>query len=118
MTAKTTLLQALLMSACLISTGLCKAEENQVAWLRDGQNDNSVHVPELDSLKDALNEIRDVVSIKESSTSAEKRDPKRPKTNNNKNTTNGDDSGVGKVDLSMPLSIGAGLVMMVVFLQY
>lgn len=50
---------------------------------------------------------------------AEKRDPKRRPGNNNKNNSTNqddDDSGVGKADISVHLSIGAGLIIMAMFL--
>ncbi|KAI1207582.1 uncharacterized protein F4807DRAFT_171908 [Annulohypoxylon truncatum] len=122
MIINTAILRAMLASTCLISIGLCEARDYQVARLRNVQNDDFARVSELEALKDTLHEIQDVIPFNERFTSTGKRDPKRkPKSSNgNKNGTDqdDDDSGVGKVDISMPLSIGAGLVIVTMLLQY
>ncbi|KAI1086024.1 hypothetical protein F5B19DRAFT_498746 [Rostrohypoxylon terebratum] len=116
MILKSTITQAVLVAACLTTTGLCEeAVGKPVAWLRGVQNRDSVHVPKLDALNQTLLEIQETTPIKENYKMTEKRDPKRRPSNtgsnaNKKNSTNQDDSGVGKADISMHLSIGVGLI--------
>ncbi|KAI2465372.1 hypothetical protein F4781DRAFT_435502 [Annulohypoxylon bovei var. microspora] len=113
MITKTTILQALLISTCLISTGSSETGQDQVAWLREVQNDDSVYVPNLERSDDAPREVHEATYIKES---AEKRDPKKKPNSNNNTTNQNDDSGAGKADMSMSSSIGVGLFVAVAFL--
>lgn len=120
MILKSIIIQAVLAAACLVTTGLCEeAVDNPVAWLRGAHSHDSVRASELDALNHTLNGIKEAVSIEENAKMAEKRDPKRRPGNNNKNNSTNqddDDSGAGKADISVRLSIGAGLIIMAMFL--
>ncbi|KAI1386025.1 uncharacterized protein F4822DRAFT_360580 [Hypoxylon trugodes] len=124
---KISILPAVLISARFISTGLAQDEENQVAWLRDVQNDESVSLAEIETLNDDSQVAEDVIPANENivalvndsiSSDIEQRDPRRRPFRNRNMTNNNKDSGVGRIDISVPLSLGVGVTIMVAFLQH
>ncbi|KAI1408006.1 hypothetical protein F5Y13DRAFT_116148 [Hypoxylon sp. FL1857] len=131
MIAKTSILRVMLVLPFLVPASLGQTQGKQVAWLRDVENDESTPLSQLKALEGNPFAGNGVFHRDESEENieasgdppifliAEKRDPKRVK--NNKNNTQNDndsDSGVGKFDISMPLSIGAGIAAMAIFLHY
>ncbi|KAI0879784.1 uncharacterized protein GGS22DRAFT_113797 [Annulohypoxylon maeteangense] len=125
MIATTAILQAMLISASLISTGRCEAGKNQVAWLQNPQNNDSMHVSGHKEMNDTRYGIPSIISINQSSVGTKKRDPKKHKPDSwsygygyGNKTHDDDESGVGKADISMPLSIGAGIVIVAMTFRY
>ncbi|KAI1139463.1 hypothetical protein F5Y05DRAFT_412561 [Hypoxylon sp. FL0543] len=132
MIAKISLLQAMLVLPCLFSAGLGKTQENRVAWLRDVKRGEPSPLSKLEPSEGTplggndvvpREEQEHVMTLVDSSVflvTAEKRDPKRPKNKGHDNDTQDDtNSGsvVGKTEISMPLSIGVGIAVVVLFLQ-
>ncbi|OTB03256.1 hypothetical protein M426DRAFT_12840 [Hypoxylon sp. CI-4A] len=106
---------AVLQILALVPTSLAQPQQKGVvAWLRDVQDG---------TLNSASHMARDVIAVKQDFTAAEKRDPKkRPSSsgsgsnnNNNNNSTQDDDddvddSGAGRADISMILSVSLGIM--------
>ncbi|KAI1370850.1 hypothetical protein F4677DRAFT_342475 [Hypoxylon crocopeplum] len=125
--------RAVLVSTCLLSTVLAQsqAQEHEIAWLRDTQREYSTSFSKLETAEDTEEETSKLlvsagndndVTVTDASISpeAQKRDPKRRPNNslnNGTNSTQDDESGAGKCNISGPLSIVAGLAIMAVILQ-
>ncbi|KAI4863302.1 hypothetical protein F4820DRAFT_427571 [Hypoxylon rubiginosum] len=112
------ILQFLLASICLAPVTLGQAQDNQVAWLRNAQDNVAVSDMKVERLADALQETRRAITADENvvallTVPSEKRDPKRkPSSGNNNSTSTDDDSGAGTTDMSLSLSIGISLAIM------
>ncbi|KAI1661860.1 hypothetical protein F4813DRAFT_385531 [Daldinia decipiens] len=118
------ILQVLLASTCLLSIGLGDAQVNRVAWL-DNVRTHDPTSPKPVAAHAASHEVEHIVLVEDGAESqvnisvfsgVGKREPRRKSHNNHSgNDTQTDDSSVGKIDISVPLSIGASLVIIIVF---
>ncbi|KAI2785056.1 hypothetical protein F4815DRAFT_451218 [Daldinia loculata] len=122
MIANWPILQVLLASTCLLSTGLGEAQVNRIAWLGNVKTHDPTS-PKPVAAHVASHEAEHIVLVEDSAESqvnvwvlsgVEKREPRRKSNHNHSgNDTRTDDSGVGKIDISVPLSIGASLMIIV-----
>ncbi|KAI0379506.1 hypothetical protein F5Y04DRAFT_259875 [Hypomontagnella monticulosa] len=126
MVLKLSIVHVTLALACLVSIGSGQTRDDQVAWLRNLQ-DNVPTLLEARISEDNSRETHEGITTENIITTSvrspipptiEERDPKKKPTNTPKNTTQSDDgSGSGKAGISTPLCIGVGIVITAAFLQ-
>ncbi|XXH02076.1 hypothetical protein Hte_008441 [Hypoxylon texense] len=119
MIPKPSIFQFLLVSTCLTAVTLARGQENQVAWLRNAQDNAAVSDLKVERLVDASHETRRAITADDNVVAPpnvlfEKRDPRKRPSNGsgNSTSTDDDDSGAGATDISLSFSIGISLVIM------